>query len=293
MNETFEMLISECHHKFPGLLVAYPPSRYIESLKGYAPSAMYCHVCISNQKFCQAVEEYYSIEAMALLHKIVMLHFIQNPLERVNTITLTSELQFLVANEHHRIMNEFATEPDEFYSIKNDKFLKDLALCTGRLFYAGAPVLEPFSTIPKRLVVSSGPMKTLQVIKAGGFAPYFQVHTSDKHLQEYNEQGWDRCYKRAAQLLELNSQFKGIFGSSWFYDPAIEKISPRISYLRSRQLKGGALSIFMSQDQDSADLATRTSPTRRSLYESGEYIPKKFLLIWPRNELLAWAKANK
>lgn len=126
----------------------------------------------------------------------------------------------------------------------------------------------------------------------GGFGPYFQVHTSDKHLHDYNEQGWDGCYRRVATLLELNPQFKGIFGSAWFYDPVIEKISPRLKYLRSRQYENGAISIFMSQDKESEDLATRTSPTRKELFHAGKYTPKQYMLIWSREDILSWAKAQ-
>lgn len=293
MNETYKTLINECHEKYPGLLETHPPSHYIEALKRYPSSAMYCYTSGAIKEFCLSVEKKHSKAAMAILHKLVMLHFIQTPNDRINSIILTPELQSLAKIEHQRIVSEFSSEPIEFYIVDNDKFMKDLGLCTGRLFYAGAPVLEPFSTIPKKLVVSGGPLKTYQVLKSGGFSPYFQVHTSDKHLKEYNEQGWDRCYKHAAALLELNPQFKGIFGSSWFYDPEIEKISPRINYLRSRQLKNGAMSFFMSQDKGSEDLATRTSPTRKQLFDAGKYQPKKFMLIWPKKEILAWAKTQE
>lgn len=288
----YDLLIDECETKYPGLLKTHSPQTYVEHLRRYPASAVYGHLCDTLRNFCRSVEERYPQEAMALIHKLVMVHFIQTPADRINVIALTEEMENFVKHEHQRIILEFSTEPDEYYSIKNDKFIKDLALCTGRLIYGGTPVFEPYQRIPKKLVVSSGPMNTLRVLKKGGFGPYFQFHTSDKHLQTYNEQGWDGAYKRAAHLLELNPQFKGFFGCAWSYDPVIEKISPRLKYLRSRLMENGGLSLYMSQDRDSESLATRTSPTRKQLFESGKYLPKQYMIIWFREDLLKWARAN-
>ena len=55
---------------------------------------------------------------------------------------------------------------------------------------------------------------------------------------------------------------------------------------------GGRLFYYGSSEAMIKD-ALFKSPTRRRLYEEGLYVPRSFIRIWPRNELIEWADRSK
>jgi hypothetical protein len=87
-------------------------------------------------------------------------------------------------------------------------------------------------------------------------------------------------------------QLLGMFGASWFYDPVLDDISPRLAYLRKIPQDGGAHVLYVSTGGDHIDNATSTSPSRRKLYEEGKYMPKSYMLAWGKREQIDWAKRN-
>ncbi len=81
-------------------------------------------------------------------------------------------------------------------------------------------------------------------------------------------------------------------GTSWFYDPALPAISPRLAYLQQRPLEAGAFLVRHGRGAIYTERATLTSETRRKLYEEGKYLPVCFSLVWPRDALIAWAERS-
>lgn len=127
-------------------------------------------------------------------------------------------------------------------------------------------------------------------MKAGGFAPWYQIHTHTSVIADFNEEGWEQCYRVIAGMLALNPIVKGMFGISWFYDPGLEEISPRLRYLRQTPLSGGARLFYRGGDEtENVRNATSKSETRRKLYEAGKYKPVAYAMVWRRADLLRWA----
>ena len=122
---------------------------------------------------------------------------------------------------------------------------------------------------------------------------WLAIHTESRYLDEFNEQGWNRCYLLIAAILKKSSNLRGMVGSSWFYDPQLNEISPRLSYLQRVPLSGGATHIRCDSSSSDIALATRTSPTRAKLYEEGKYTPVRYTIAWPRKELIEWAEKQK
>jgi hypothetical protein len=130
-------------------------------------------------------------------------------------------------------------------------------------------------------------------VKAQGWKKaWLQTHTEGRHTEDFNEAGWDRLWTSAAAVCVSRPELAGVIGSSWFFDPPLETISPRLAYLRINPLKGGAFIIHQGPGQGHSDRCGATSPTRRAMIESGEYLPRSWLIAWPRTALIAWAKAR-
>ena len=134
-------------------------------------------------------------------------------------------------------------------------------------------------------------MSTLKFIKFLFYnerKSYYYVHTHTPILSNFSEQGWEQSYKQLANMLKENSHIKGVIRSSWFFDPKIKEISPRLAYLRDLPIKNGA-KIFAGGPDDSGNALSK-SRSRRELFDSGQYKPMIYLLIWPREALIKWAE---
>jgi hypothetical protein len=84
-----------------------------------------------------------------------------------------------------------------------------------------------------------------------------------------------------------------MFGASWFYDPALDEISPRLGYLRKTPIAGGAFFIQGDATEEDKRNALSTSSTRQKLYDEGKYIPRSHMLIWGKNDQINWANKHK
>ncbi|MBJ7485509.1 hypothetical protein [Brevundimonas sp.] len=136
--------------------------------------------------------------------------------------------------------------------------------------------------------------QVLAYAKAQGWKkPWLEVHTESRHTDDFTEAGWDRAWATAAAICKTRPELAGMIGSSWFYDPPLETISPRLAYLRVNPLKGGAFIIHQGPAPIHSERCGATSPTRRAMIESGEYLPRSWLVAWPKSTLIPWAEARK
>jgi hypothetical protein len=131
-------------------------------------------------------------------------------------------------------------------------------------------------------------------VRAQGWKrPWLEVHTESRQLADFNESGWDRAWATAAAICKTRPELAGMIGSSWFYDPPLETISPRLAYLRLNPLKDGAFIIHQGPAPIHSERASASSPTRKALIDSGEYTPSSWLVAWPRSTLIPWAEQRK
>lgn len=211
--------------------------------------------------------------------------------------TPTSILPHMAA-EFFRILNHLEQEPQASRGLDDDVFLKDLGLCRLDIFPCVAQIVEKYSGIPRSTAARGffrafGPLGALGLRTRFHFKPLFESHTHTPMLKGFTPEGWDLCYLLVADLLQTYPSYQGMFGGSWFYDPEIDRVSPRLSYLRQRPLSGGAFSVPVGQSPADVANATATSESRRKLYQAGKYSPKSWLMIWPREPLIEWARANR
>ncbi|MDI1325870.1 MAG: hypothetical protein PSV23_03620 [Brevundimonas sp.] len=127
---------------------------------------------------------------------------------------------------------------------------------------------------------------------AQAWKPWLEVHTEARELSDFNEAGWDRAWATAAEILKRRPEMAGMLGSSWFYDPPLERISPRLAYLRVNPLKHGAFLLHQGPGDIHTQRAATSSPTRTALIEKGEYTARSWIVAWPRAALIKWAEGR-
>jgi hypothetical protein len=128
---------------------------------------------------------------------------------------------------------------------------------------------------------------------AQAWKPWLEVHTESRELSDFNEAGWDRAWATAAEILKRRPDMAGMLGSSWFYDPPLEQISPRLAYLRLNPLKHGAFMVHQGPGDIHTRRAATSSPTRAALIEKGEYTARSWIVAWPRSALIKWADTRQ
>lgn len=130
----------------------------------------------------------------------------------------------------------------------------------------------------------------LNWLRRGGWKTWLEVHTESRHLEDFNEEGWNRAWATAAAICERKPELAGMIGSSWFYDPPLTEISPRLAHLRLNPLKGGAFMVHQGPGEIHTQRAGTASPTRKALIDSGDYTARSWLMAWPRDSLIVWAR---
>ena len=202
------------------------------------------------------------------------------------------------AYRHHLTqLRRIATSlPDKtrWLDVDDDLFQKDFGLVTLRLYAAAAQLIDFRCGIPRSIVVRDGylaaPAKVMTLLRLGGYWPFFQIHTHLSYLEEFNEDGWDECYLTCCDLYKRHPTVLGMYGSSWFYDPKLETISPRLRYLRNVPASGKAMFWLAETEGHFVQDAISTSPSRRQLYDQGKYHPRSFMMLWSKRDQMRWAE---
>jgi hypothetical protein len=208
-----------------------------------------------------------------------------------------AQLPLRVRSQQIRQMQRIVADGNDiadWLRVDHDIFYKEFGIATLRLYVAGAQLVDYRCGIPRSILFKGGinafPKNVAGMLRLGGFRTYFQIHTHKLMLDSFNEEGWNECYLCCAELYRVHPEVLGMYGSSWFYDPALDAISPRLSYLRSIPASGGAELFLMEKGGSAINNSLATSPTRRKLYEEGKYLPKSYMLAWGRAKQMAWAE---
>lgn len=213
----------------------------------------------------------------------------------VDKMNLPKSILVLYPNAFGRLIDFLKNHVNYPYDSKNEFFRKDIRFVLGLSIPCGARIVDMNSRVPFRSVLFSGLRSkninvVIRYIRAHGNGPWFRNHADSRYLNEYNEKAHDEYYLRVAELLKAYKNIKGLVGCSWYYDPQLLKISPHLAYLYERPRERGAFFLRHGTQSSDIDFATKTSETRRRLYKEGKYTPISHSMLWPRNNLIAWAE---
>ena len=182
-----------------------------------------------------------------------------------------------------RIEREICNPHRPIYSGTSDAFLKDFALLRGKALPCITGIVDTNSSIRRRPLISANLPSKIQFLsillrKPLGTRFFLQHHVHTSMLPNFNPEGRRRCYELANQFLAANKNYKGFCATSWFYDPELSEISPRLRYLADYPISGGAKRFYVGPDHSGSALSK--SETRRRLNATGRYQPKSYLLVW-------------
>jgi len=292
-----ERIVRQIRSEHANLLQDFPLDTYIAYLDGLPQYSPYRYVSPEMLRICESISACGGETTLELYHKFLLITLIERAPERITRKKIPDSIRALYSEAFGRIISELATNHQGFYLYRNDLFLKDLGICRLRLIPAGARLVHE-SGIPRRLLFCDGLSQFARGLwfflsKTRGFKPLYEIHVDPRSLGEFNPEGHDRFFLRMADLLELNPHVKGMFGESWFYDPELERVSPRLTYLHKRPVENGAKLFLGWTNEDLIKNAILKSPTRRRLYEERQYRPTGYFMIWPRRALISWGQRSR
>ena len=235
--------------------------------------------------------------AQTLARRVLMLDQLQAACDGPQHIQLPQSVLQLYPRECERILLALQA-PDCTADLTEDRWKKNLAILNGRLVPVGAEFADIHAGIPRSIVVKGGLAQSLRVLHliafgTRGFGPMLELHAHPDSLTDFNADGWRASYHRLAEILLLNPTYRGVMASSWFRDPALATISPRLRYLRDYPQQYGAEMFAVGVDTQGNSGALVRSPTRQRLFHEGRYVPTIHLMLWPRATLLAWHHKTK
>jgi hypothetical protein len=182
-------------------------------------------------------------------------------------------------------------------SYKPDYYFKDVRYALGLTVPCGLQQIDLSYRIGPRLILREIAHSRLarlgwDYLWFSAWGRWYNTHLDPREMSEFGEAGWTASFCRIAEMLELNPHLCGAAGVSWFYDPAVGEISPELAYLRQNQMKNGGFSLRLGEAPQHTKNALYASRKRQQLYSEGTYKPAGFLVAWPRQALIAWARSR-
>ncbi len=291
-------LITEITENTPWLLQEFPVNTYIklfdasESLHGYR--------FIPNDAalLCQQIVAKFGRHHLDLYHRLVLVSLICSYENRISQRNIPESIQILMPDEFNRIINGIRKNREGFYFHENDLFAKDFGICRLKLIPCGSELIDLQSGIPRHVLFQGGISQFTNAVhffitKAKGFKPYYESHWDRRLIKFFSRNEYDACYARIADLLRKNPQVLGMFSSSWWFDPQLETISPELSFLRTVPEENGAKLFLVGSNENAISDAIKFSSERKKLYDSGQYFPHVYMLVWQRNDMLEWSMRLK
>lgn len=279
-------------------LKKYFPSKYIDYINAYPVTAAYGYVSVEVKTICDEITKRFGKQFLEKYHKLVLLSLIKENHKKVYNEKIPEGVKLIYNINFKRILGEIETESYKRpYLYSNDKFRKDLAVCSMRLIPVGSRKIH-LSVLSKSFLFKKGISQYIGglmfiIFELKGLKPLYEMHidSKDPHLlKEFNEKGLKNSYRLIGEFLKKQSHVKGVFGSAWYYDPIIEHVSPRLAYLRKIPTENGGKLFYLGSDNQAVRDSTLRSKTRRRLYEEGKYIPTRYLIVWSRNKIIDWSK---
>lgn len=186
----------------------------------------------------------------------------------------------------------------------DEVFSRDIAFAAGLASPAGAlsvsipPPPTPDNLAPRarraagvfcRQVLQYGAEPARSWLSEVGAQPWAELHVDLRTLEDFNAEGFVRCYHRLAALMRARPDLAGVCGASWLYDPQLARISPGLAFVRRTAEDGGGRLIRLKTEACQKSMAVARSPARRKLVESGAYRPACYGMFWTRAALVAWS----
>jgi len=302
IESTINNLELEINNYNNDLLKNFPVRKYINLIDRYPEYARLQYCSNEVERYCKKIVEHSNSQILELYHKLLLATLISTFEDSVTNKKLPHEVRQYYFKCFDKIIGQIedGTGYLGYYLYPNYYFCMDLSICSLRMFPIGGRKYH-LSRFPLRKFLNNGGRKFISVMfflifETRGKQPFLRVHydTHDPSFRdEFTLEGLIHSNRVLADVMKMNPQIKGKISTSWIGDPHIERISPRLAYIRYFNIANGAKYFHLGPSEKAAKDATKKSSTRRRLYDEGKYEPSDYLEVWSRKSMIKWADKLK
>ncbi|MEZ5935903.1 MAG: hypothetical protein R3F54_29125 [Alphaproteobacteria bacterium] len=276
---------------------AFAVDGYIDLFDSLPSPIAYDHFPSAARERCDAIVSQGGEPALDAYLRLVLVRLIGGFDERAAARGLPSWLEGRTRAFLRDLLAELQKPPRRFLQPDQDTFMKDFAVCRLKLWPCGAELVDVASGLPRRVLLQGGARQFARVLlqvgaALGGFKPFFETHFDSRRAGAFSVEGYRDLYLTIARILQDRPDVKGMYSCSWWHDPVAIAISPNLAFLNDLPLGGGARLFRMSASEQTVRVATRLSRERTARFRQGSYHPTRYVVVWGRRDLLAWAEAQ-
>ncbi len=293
-NTLQEKLSLDC----PDVLNRFPIEEYVDNLAGFPKNSNYDSFSATALRTFQSMKSLFDQKIIADYHKLVLLFLIESSVNLIPKKILPFKVYYIYIQSVWHIIQKIKNNQysDDWFDLAEDKFCKEVALCSLRMIPTG-PRLIIKGHISPRFLFTGGFKQFFKgliflIFKIKGLYPAYELHMNhlDPVLMSYfNEKGWYDMFFILADILKRDKTIKAIVGNGWLYDPEVGKISSHLGFIRFYAEKVGATIFKVKSDEAALYNSLYKNTKRQTLYEEGKYIPTNYIAIFPRKTIIQWA----
>jgi hypothetical protein len=233
-------------------------------------------------------------------YNLILITCIYNSKHKIDASNFSPEIIREYEIRFNRIIKKISTQIDDndYQPLKDDKYLKNLAICRLHFIPLGAQYIEAGNISRMFLLLQGLPqfLKGMKIIaRLGGFSPYYKLTTNQldpELISNFNSAGWDKLLVLTGELMKKDKSIKGLTGRSWFFDPKLELLDPDIAYIRQKFIRAGADFFYHRAEDQVIKDAIFINQKRKNLFIAKIYHPRSYLMILPRERLLRYLESH-
>lgn len=187
---------------------------------------------------------------------------------------------------------------DARLALESDAFAELARIVTLRRFHAGQLSFD-VGRMPRAWLLKVHPFDVCGFLRELCFhmrgigpmvVPHLNYWRANPMFMLKGEQELAVC--RIAQFVERHPEIRGLVASSWLYGTEVGEGFPHLAWIRDFFASEKTRIIDSGPALPDAGFMVG-SARRRQNYSSGIFRPREAIVLWPRQELLAWARNHR
>lgn len=278
----------------PDFLQRFALQAYINELEQHGRPHRFYEFTPRTLELTKQMHAAYPSTTVEIFNRLLLAHLIETAESRQRTAIIPT-VQPYVREDLDRILKGLERPRAGYYVRDNHLFRRDLAIARLKVIPNGFELYDVNTGIARKdmmpnLRAAIRSLLTFREDLFGPLHPLYEPHWDRRYVRYFSPEEYERCCLRIADMMVANPEVRGVATRSWWCDPQLKDISPELYFIRDIAEGGGARFMLLEEDNRyTLSDALAFSQKRKELYEAGKYIPRTYMIYWPRREMIAWA----
>jgi len=229
--------------------------------------------------------------AIGEVERYALLQALREALRRLPALAADDSVKWLFCATCAQVAD---AEPDPCFALDSQTFYQIAHVATLRWLPAGELCLE-VTALPRAWLLRIAPLDLPKVVAElwrgfGGLGPTVTTHLWSWRANPFLilKSEHERALWRVAETIRRRSDIRGVMIDGWMHSREAGQAFPHLAWVRGFFVEQGAILADMGPAPPTSGFLTG-SAKRRRLYQDGTFRPRRALVLWRRDALLAWA----